>query len=142
MEFMKTQLFLPMAEEQTISQAMLQAQQAQAVIMARIFDNPQNLTASVILSRLNEAGAQANPYTHSNTETGALTHYVAIDSQKIDDQITTLLAGPITTDELDALTNAELATAQLRAEYKNTITQLQTIQNTTNPTNTQVIAAV
>ena len=53
---------------------------------------------------------------------------MTIDSTLTDGQITDLLANPLTPAETN--------------EYQNTIDQLQLIENTANPTNAQVIAAV
>lgn len=53
-----------------------------------------------------------------------------------------LLDCVVTQAELDELTSQDQARDQLKAEYTSTITTLQTIEGTTNPTNAQVVAAV
>lgn len=108
----------------------------------RIFDNPNNLPASIILNRLNEIDSFAIPYAYTRRETNVNTYYVSIQSQKTDNEITILLQSAATAAELSVINDSNTATTQLRAEYQVAVARLEQIQAAQNPTNAQVVQAI
>lgn len=95
----------------------------------RIFDNPNQLAENIIAARLRQIDPLASAQTYATRrEDNTIAHYVSVDSTLPDAQIETVLFTGPTAEELTL--------------YQNTIDQLQQIENATNPTNAQVIAAV
>lgn len=112
--------------------------------MRKIFDNIHAIPEHIVRLRLINIDDEPHieTYSYISLEDETETHYLSIETIATETQINAALASPVTQTEINYLMEFAADKVQVRQEYQSTIDQLQNIENATNPTNTQVVAAV